>query len=77
MAKKIGPTKQGLLLKALRDGRSVSHATAMIDLKIPNLNAVISDLRDLGHRIEKETHLDVTGQPYTAWVLVGAVKVAA
>ena len=56
-------------MKALNDGRSVTRLTAMADLHIPNLTAVISDLRRKGVKIKCETCKDVSGRAYSKYVL--------
>jgi hypothetical protein len=64
-------TKQSLLLTALKQGRTVTHATALVTFRIPNLSAVIGDLRRAGHKIKAvKVHDDGNGQPYTKWVYV-------
>lgn len=62
------PSKQATLLKALTSGRTVTHATAMIDYKIPNLTAVIGDLRRAGHRIKCVTDVDVSGNTFSKFI---------
>jgi len=63
------PTKQGLLLKALKDGRTVTHATALVDFKIPNLTAVIGDIRRAGVKVKCVRGVDGTGQRYSKFIL--------
>ena len=55
-------TKQSLLLTALKQGRTVTHATALVTFRIPNLSAVIGDLRRAGHKIKAvKVHDDGNG----------------
>lgn len=65
-------TKISQLLNVLKQGHTVTRATAMASLKIANLPATISALRNRGHKIVATTGPDgsTAGDNYTRWTLI-------
>lgn len=72
MSKRASPFKIDLLERHLRRGGSVTRGTALIDYKIHNLTATVSDLRRRGLPVVACPKTDGSGQPYTRWYMANA-----
>lgn len=73
--KRNGMTQNDKILNHMRKNGSITQREAYIDYSIQNFSARLSELKDVGHNIEKVTKVHpTTGQSYSRYYLREGMK---